>query len=88
MYVPPVLRGDLSFQKFILLDTITLISLALHTTIILVSMTWAKMMIISKFQLLLRTPCHSAARIAVNRHPTATGSVAYQLDDSAASRHQ
>ena len=55
---------------------------------VLVKMAWAKTMGLSELQLLLRTPRHSAARIAVKRRPTAPEGVAYQLAECAASRRQ
>ena len=55
---------------------------------VLVNTTWAKTRGISEFQLLLITPRHSAAKIAVKRCPTAPEGVAYQLADCAASRLQ
>ena len=43
---------------------------------VLVNTKWAKMRGLSEFQLLLRTPRHSASNIAVKRHPTAPEGVA------------
>ena len=57
------------------------ISWALRTPNVFIRTTWAKTRGLFEFQLLPRTPRHSAAKIAVNRRPTAPEGVAYQLSD-------
>ena len=52
-----------------------------RTPNILVRTMWAKTRGLLEFQLLVRTPHHSAAKIALNRRPTAPEGVAYQLAD-------
>ena len=61
---------------------------ARRTTNVFVRTTWEKTRCLSEFQLRDIIPCHSAARIAMKRCPTAPKGVAYQLADSAASRRQ
>ena len=76
------------YQRFILLVIPDLISLDLQIPNVFVNILWSKMRGVSEFQLLSRTPHHSAARIAMNRRPTAPGGVAYHLANCAVRRHQ
>ena len=75
-------------QRSMRLVILSRISRARRTTNVFVRTKWAKTRGLSEFQLLLRSPRHSAARIAVNQRPTAPEGVAYQLADCAASRRQ
>ena len=75
-------------QRSILLIIRSLISQALQTTNVLVNIMLVNTRYLLEFHLLLITPYHSVARIAVNWRPTAPVCVAYQLDDCAANFFQ
>ena len=76
------------YQRSIRLVIHAWISLALRTPNVFMRTTWEKNRGISDFQVLLSTPRHYSARMAVNWRPTAPKGMAYQLTDCAASRCQ
>ena len=70
-------------QKSIRLVIRAQISLDLRTPNVFMRTTWAKTKGLSKFQVLTITHRHYASRMAMNRHPTTSEGVAYQLDNYA-----
>ena len=68
-------------QRSIRRVSLALIYRALQTPNVFVRTTWAKTRGLLEFQLLLKTPRHSSAKISVKQRPTDPEGVAYQLVD-------
>ena len=75
-------------HRSILALILSWIFLYLRTPNLFLITMWTNTRGLSEFKLLSKTPCHPAARIAVNCHHTAPEVVAYQLDHCASSQSQ